>query len=93
MFRRWICILLTALLLASLASAAPAWSAKWEKVVELKGEEARYLAQRAGLWSLLDGEGNILQEDFIISFPGSFENGVSFALGANDLYCYLLDTG
>ena len=93
MFRRWICILLTALLLASLASAAPAWSAKWEKVVELKGEEARYLAQRAGLWSLLDGEGNILQEDFIISFPGNFENGVSLALGANDLYGYLLDTG
>ena len=93
MFRRWICILLTALLMMSPASAEPAWSTAWDQLVELKGEEARYLAQRGNLWSLVDGEGRILKEDFIAYFPGRFENGVSWALGANELYGYLLDTG
>ena len=38
MFRRWICILLTALLMMSPASAEPAWSTAWDQLVELKGE-------------------------------------------------------
>ena len=94
MLRRCICIALAALLLISSALAGkPAWSAACDELVELKGEETRYLARRGGPWSLLDGEGRVLKEDFIAWFLGTFENGVSWALGANGKYGYLLDTG
>ena len=94
MLRRCICVALAALLLISAAIAEePAWSAAWDELVELKGEETSYLARRGGPWSLLDGEGRVLKEDFIAWFLGTFENGVSWALGANGKYGYLLDTG
>ena len=96
MFRRWICILLTALLLASLAFAEePAWSAEWDELVELKGEEARYLARRDVLWSLVDADGEVIEADmlsFLMPVPLSMD-GPMVAMIPDGRWGCLLDTG
>ena len=92
MFRRCICILMTAILLFSMACAEePAWSWRWDELVELKGEETRYLAQRNGSWSLLDGEGRVLQDGWLDGFDG-FLDGVA-AVRTHGKWGFLLENG
>ena len=96
MFRRWICIALAALLLVSAALAEePVWSWRWDELVELKGEEARYLARRDGLWSLVDADGEVIEADmlsFLMPAPLSMD-GPMVAMIPDGRWGCLLDTG
>ena len=94
--RRMLCAALAVLLLASLAFAEePAWSAEWDELVELKGEEARYLAQRDVLWSLVDADGEVIEADmlsFLMPAPLSMD-GPRVAMIPDGRWGCLLDTG
>ena len=92
MFRRCICIALAALLLVSAALAEePAWSWRWDDLVELKGEEARYLARHIEGWSLLDGEGRVLIDGWLDGFDG-FVDGVA-VVRTHGKWGFLLENG
>ena len=94
--KRLLCAALAVLLLMSLASAeAPAWSEKWNEVVELKGEEARYLVKGIGLWSLVDAEGEVIEEDLMChALPEQqLEDGAIAVMTLSGQWGYLLDTG
>ena len=92
MFRRWICIALAALLLITAALAEePAWSWRWDELVELKGEEARYLGRHVEGWSLLDGEGRVLTDGWLDGFDG-FSDGVA-AVRMRGKWGFLLENG
>lgn len=92
MFRRCICILMTAILLFSMACAEePAWSWRWDELVELKTDSPRYLARHVGRWSLLDGEGRVLQDGWLDGFDG-FSDGVA-AVRTRGKWGFLLENG
>lgn len=92
MLRRWICIALAVLLLVSAALAEePAWSWRWDELVALKGEEARYLGRHVDKWSLLDGEGRVLQDGWLDGFDG-FVDGVA-AVRTRGKWGFLLENG
>ena len=92
MFRRCICILMTAILLLSMACAEePAWSWRWDELVELKTDSPRYLARHVGRWSLLDGEGRVLQDGWLDGFDG-FSDGVA-AVRTRGKWGFLLESG
>ena len=92
MFRRCICIALAALLLISTAIAGePAWSWRWDELVELKTDSPRYLARHVGRWSLLDGEGRVLQDGWLDGFDG-FSDGVA-AVRTRGKWGFLLESG
>ena len=94
--KRLLCAALAVLLMMSLASAEmPAWSEKWNEVVELKGEEARYLVKGIGLWSLVDAEGEVIEEDLMChALPEQqLEDGAIAVMTLSGQWGYLLDTG
>ncbi|MGN0184962.1 MAG: substrate-binding domain-containing protein [Aristaeellaceae bacterium] len=92
MLRRCICIALAALLLISAAIAEePAWSWRWDELVELKTDSPRYLARHVGRWSLLDGEGRVLQDGWLDGFDG-FVDGVA-AVRTRGKWGFLLESG
>ena len=94
--KRLLCAALAVLLMMSLASAeTPAWSEKWNEVVELKGEEARYLVKGIGLWSLVDAEGEVIEEDLMChALPEQqLEDGAIAVMTLSGQWGYLLDTG
>ena len=92
MFRRCICILMAAILLLSMACAEePAWSWRWDELVELKTDSPRYLARHVGRWSLLDGEGRVLQDSWLDGFDG-FSDGVA-AVRTRGKWGFLLESG
>ena len=94
--KKLLCAALAVLLLASPASAEmPAWSEKWNEVVELKGEEARYLVKGIGLWSLVDAEGEVIEEDLMChALPEQqLEDGAIAVMTLSGQWGYMLDTG
>ena len=87
--KRLLCAALAVLLMMSVASAAvkPDWCADYARVLPLDCEPKRYLVKVEGdeCWTLLDADGGVLQERYVMGFDPDFREGLSIVFDPEDV--------
>lgn len=87
--KRLLCAALAVLLMMSVASAAvkPDWCADYARVVPLDCEPKRYLVKAEGdeCWTLLDADGGVLLERYVMVFDPDFREGLSIMFDPEDI--------
>lgn len=68
-----LCLLLALLCPAAMAEARPEWCRNYEDVIRLKCDPPRYLAEIGDYWSLLDAEGQVIEEKYVFAVQPFYE--------------------
>ena len=87
--KRLLCAALAVLLMMSVASAAvkPDWCADYARVFPLDCEPKRYLVKAEGdeCWTLLDADGGVLLERYVMVSDPDFREGLSIMFDPEDI--------